>query len=558
MASLDALYRQRKQSGESSNSFAANQLESLANYVMKHWPNEPEAAAALETLIRFSIDQGDYDKAHKIIEQTPADSLARSSGEAKLGQALWAKYLRTMQEMHEQRTTAASGAGGNTPDASKAAADDPQVKQNLDALLKRAEQSLQIGIDGLSKQEKVDERVVVAALSLAQLDVNEGHADKAVALLEDSKIGPLTLLKKDSPATQAENIPAEIYKTALRAYVAVEPQQLDKATAAMDSLEKLYSGDADGAARLTQLLVGVAYDLQQQLDELKRQGDTEKTAAMVTAFEKFLSKIAQRETSVDYRTLNWTASAYESLANELTPVHTENTNQFGAGSAQHSAEKLPPEAKNNLQQAVKAYEAILTKAKDHPEEVPADKLPAIKHHLALDCRSLGDYEKAIAMFIDVLKEKPTLLPVQIEAAYTYQLRGENENPDYFVGAMLGGRGPAEVIWGWNQIAQKTARDEKFRDKFHEARYNMALCRVEFAATRNTPEEKKKLLELAKGTIRETNRYEATMGGAKWKPQYEKLLREIQKDLGEPVVGLLVFEQQEAEKGAASQGGEKKN
>jgi len=190
--------------------------------------------------------------------------------------------------------------------------------------------------------------------------------------------------------------------------------------------------------------------------------------------------------------------------------------------------------------------------------VPVDKLPAIKHHLALDYRSLGDYEKAIAMFIDVLKEKPTLLPVQIEAAYTYQMRGENENPDYFVGAMLGGRGPAEIIWGWNQIAQKTARDERFRDRFHESRYNMALCRVEFAGTRNTPEEKRKLLELAKGTIRETNRYEGTMGGAKWKPQYEKLLREIQKDLGEPVVGLLVFEQQEAEQGAASQGGEKKN
>jgi hypothetical protein len=170
--------------------------------------------------------------------------------------------------------------------------------------------------------------------------------------------------------------------------------------------------------------------------------------------------------------------------------------------------------------------------------------------LALDYRSLGDYEKSIAKFVEVLKDKPTLLPVQIEAAYTYQMRGENDNPDYFVGAMLGGRGPAESIWGWNQISQKTARDERFRDVFHEARYNMALCRVEFSASRTTPDEKRKLLELAKGTIRETKRYESTMGGAKWKPQYEKLLREIQKNLGEPVVGLLAFDQEEAERGAA--------
>ncbi|HEY2761506.1 MAG TPA: hypothetical protein VGI75_12205, partial [Pirellulales bacterium] len=261
LASLDSLYRQRKQAGQSDSSFAASQLDSLANYMMKRWPNEPEAAAALETLIRFAIDEGDYDKARKIIEQTPADSVARISGEAKLGQALWAKYLRTMQQMREQKTAAdgtTAAAGSGTPTSP---ADDSQTKRNLDAMLKQAEQSLQIGIDGLRKQDIVDERAVLAALSLAQLELNAGHADKAVALLEDAKIGPLTLLKANAPATQTESVPAEIYKTAMRAYVAIEPQQLEDATAAMDALEKLYARDPDGAARLTQMLVGVAYDL---------------------------------------------------------------------------------------------------------------------------------------------------------------------------------------------------------------------------------------------------------------------------------------------------------
>jgi tetratricopeptide (TPR) repeat protein len=319
----------------------------------------------------------------------------------------------------------------------------------------------------------------------------------------------------------------------------------------MDALEKLYSKDANGAARMTQLLVGVAYDLQQQLDELNREGDTEKTARTIKAFEKFLGKISEREATLDYKTLNWIAATYESLASGLMAGNSTNSNRsMTATTNQHPTQKLSPDAKNYLQQAVKAYETILSRAKDQPDSVPADKLPAIKRRLALDYRSLGDYEKSIAKFVEVLKDKPTLLPVQIEAAYTYQMRGENDNPDYFVGAMLGGRGPAESIWGWNQISQKTARDERFRDVFHEARYNMALCRVEFSASRTTPDEKRKLLELAKGTIRETKRYESTMGGAKWKPQYEKLLREIQKNLGEPVVGLLAFDQEEAERGAA--------
>ncbi len=125
------------------------------------------------------------------------------------------------------------------------------------------------------------------------------------------------------------------------------------------------------------------------------------------------------------------------------------------------------------------------------------------------------------------------------------MRGENANADYFVGAMFGGKGPAESIWGWNQIAQKTARDERFRDVFHEARYNMAVCRVEFGATQKNAADKQKLLNLAKETIRKTKEYEATMGGAKWKPMYEKELRDIQKQLGEPVVGLIEFRSRES-------------
>ncbi len=60
-------------------------------------------------------------------------------------------------------------------DSSKSNGDEAQTKRNLDAMLKQAEKSLQLGVDGLRKQEGVDERAVLAALSLAQLEVNSGH-----------------------------------------------------------------------------------------------------------------------------------------------------------------------------------------------------------------------------------------------------------------------------------------------------------------------------------------------------------------------------------------------
>ena len=96
-------------------------------------------------------------------------------------------------------------------------------------------------------------------------------------MLEDPKLGPLTLLKENNPAAQAAGLPAK-FKAVLRAYVDVEPQQLEKATAAMDALQQIYANDPEGEARLTQLLVSLAYDLQQQLEELGRQGNRQQQA----------------------------------------------------------------------------------------------------------------------------------------------------------------------------------------------------------------------------------------------------------------------------------------
>ena len=542
LASFDALYRERKQAGSSDLSFETNHLVDLANYVIGRWPDDAEAATALQMLMAFSMEAGDYDKAQAIINKAPPDSLARLEGEAKLGQALWVKYLRTAQQLREQKAAAAGGSAETTP-----APNDPQAQHKQDALLKQAQVALQQGIDGLRKQESLDEGVVLPALSLAQLHLNAGNADKALTLLEDTKIGPLTLLKNKTPATQSENVAAEIYKTAVHAYIAAVPQQLDNAMSAMDALDKLYAHDPDGAARSMQTLVDIAFGLEQKLDDLNNHGETEKAQATVQAFEKFLNKISQRQATADYKTLNWIAATYESLAKGLNPGGSTDANHAsGAETNSVGTAKLSPEAQENLQQAVKAYEAIVSKAKDNADFMPADKLPAIQRRLALDYRSLGQYDQSIALFAALLKDKPNLLPVQVEAAYTYQWGGKNGNPDFYVAAIVGGRGPSASIWGWNKIGQNTSRNEHFRDSFHEARYNMALCRVEFSAMRTKDDEKRKLLELAKDTIRDTKRFEATMGGTKWKPLYEKLLREIQKDLDEPVIGLQEFESRDGD------------
>src|SRR5262249_13199728 len=145
------------------------------------------------------------------------------------------------------------------------------------------------------------------------------------------------------------------------------------------------------------------------------------------------------------------------------------------------------------------------------------------------------------------------------AAYTYQMAGESrQQPEYFSAAIMGGKNGTKSIWGWNQIGQKTSRDERFRDAFNEARYNIALCRLEFAATRTDKEEKRKLLEIAKGTIRDTQNFESGLGGATWKPQFEKALKQIQKELGQSEEGLLEFERERNAEAAAGAAKDDKN
>jgi hypothetical protein len=379
---------------------------------------------------------------------------------------------------------------------------------------------------------------VLAALSLAQIYLHQGQSDKAVKLLEDKKIGPLALLGSDHPATQKEGVPAEIHKTALRAYVGSDPPQLEKAAAAMDALEKIYANDAQGGERLTQLLIGIAYDLQQQLEELGRTGQSESQAKLTSAIQQFLGRISGRMSGIDFKTLFWIARTYSNLA--------EGTRR---------GNELTKEGRELYNQSIKTYEQILTRAKDDPNFLDADKAREVKLDLAIAYRGMGDFGRAIVMMAELLKEKPQMLRGQVEAAMTYQLRAAAENPGYYKLAVFGGsKGDNVNIWGWGKLAQLAARNPQLRDTFHEARYNLAVCRFKSANEEAKPENKKKLLELAENDVRVTWTFDPTLGGEKFRSKYDKLLRDIQRTAQQPVEGLNALEKREKkapEKAAAT-------
>ena len=114
-----------------------------------------------------------------------------------------------MQELHNQKSAAT---GNATPSSGL---DDPKTKADLGTLIDQAQKSLEHGLAGLAKSDEPNPSAVLAAIPLAELYVNQSMDNKAVALLEHAKYGPLTLLAKKDPTTQTEAVAAEIYKAAL-------------------------------------------------------------------------------------------------------------------------------------------------------------------------------------------------------------------------------------------------------------------------------------------------------------------------------------------------------
>jgi cellulose synthase operon protein C len=517
LASLDAIARKERQAGRDP-SYESGKIAELAQYIIGQWADQPEAAVAVEVLLNSALNSGDYEKAMATLKRIPPDSKARADAEVRLGHALWSKYLRRAAELREQKTG----------DGTQSALDDPKNKKELESLVKQAQQALEHAAERLRKSEEVSDRGVLAMVALAQLYVKQSQNDKAIAILQDPKIGPLTLLDAKNPAVQAEGIPAEIYRIAVRAYIGAQPSQLDKAAKTLNSLEQLSASEGK-ASNFTQLLVGIAYDLVQQFDDLKSSGDKEKQAQLAKSIDTFLTRILQRAATADFNTLNWVAAAYEDLAGTVSPDDPTQTTKPSA------------DAVTYYQQATKAYDEIFSRAKADAKFMPAGKETALKFRSALDSRNAGKYDSAIAAFAEILKQNPNQLPVQVEAARTYQMRGANEKPDWYGSAIKGGSGPADSVWGWGKISQMTRSSEKFRDTFHQARYNIAVCRKEWAETYKDADKRREELELAKDAIRSTRDFESTMGGDRWKPQYDKLLRSIQKELGQPVIGLIEFE-----------------
>ena len=472
------------------NAAAMRQLARLGKYLTKTWPDDPEAAAAQGVMVKLALRADQWDESRKLIDQMPAGP-ERASFQRLMGQLLWNKSIQTRQD-----------------------GDDAEA----DRLLVDAAKELTAGLEGIPGKLARPE-AMKAALVLSKVQLKQGDIQAAYSTLENEKFGPVVLIDRLGPPDP--EFPSDLYSTQLQVLVQRMTTEggdtkamLDRASEVMEKLRDSIQGP-DAQDELTRIYILMARDIREQLDDAA----PAKKARLVEAFRVFLDRIST--TTNDPATLKWVAQTLMDLAEASMPP--------GATQAKGLAADL-------LTTAVQTFKRL--------GEQAADESMVVDFQTGRAQRMLGNYKQAINTFEALLKEKPTMLDAQVEAALAYEQWAATAPPKFaskvYDAALAGARPDAKgkkVIWGWGKISQETSRSPKFRDRFFNARYHVALCRFLSGKAETDPNRKQQMVEKSVTDITRVAALYPELGGPEQRAKFDALLRLIQKELKQPQVGL---------------------
>jgi len=515
------LFDQARKNGQDG-AFELEKMRQLTEYALSQWGNEREASECVLTLLESLLDLNLMDDAKQFVERIPPESSGRARAELRLGQVLWMQYAKSA--------------------ASQDARPSDEVIQKL---LQDGRQYLEQGLAKVQKANvEIDYFVEYSVLLLSQLYVNTGETDQAIKLLEDPTLGPLTLIRQGHGSVANTKFREEVMKVALRAYVG--GQQLDKAFEIRSQLEELVagSGDAEATKRLTAVYVGLGRQLEEQLARLRAEGKSEEMEKVLDGFTKFLEAIQERAEGVDFRSLNWVAETFLGLAKGLDSGGPQVSDQ----------------AKEYYTKALATYVQLIKRCEAEPGFGPEDAPLFLRVRLATALRGLRLFDKAMEAVLVVIDKqgKENRLDAQLEAAQIYQEWAEQPGKEqYYEYAIRGGneKNGRYLVWGWGGIARRVANDYKrFEDVFHQARYNLAYCRLKLAQ-KASGAKRDQLLKEAELDIQRTYLLYPSLGGKEWYAKYDKLLRTIQQLRGEKSPqGLKAFESRPRPTPASSKSG----
>jgi hypothetical protein len=488
----------------------------IAQFITDRWLNSPAADEAWAILIDVAINDRDLAKMVEYLGHVSTESPRRGAIEVKAGQTLWTAYLKSLALPAGKRPS----------------------KQKLADMAAQSRKALEDGVNRLRKPVeaggKVSVTLAAAALSLAQVYLKAGEAQKAIDLLDDPDIGPHVLATENHKVAFVANFRFEALKATLRAYIAA--QALENIEETMQAIEK-----AEGKVNLTQLYLDLSRQLDRTLKDHQEKGNFEQAASVARGLTSLLGHLANRpaeETS--FEALDWTAKRFERLGKTI-----EGDNK-----------RLPPEAADYYRKAAKTYGAIVKASKADEKFAPnPDALAAAQMQMAGCLRRVGEFGQALSVLGELLRERNGLPKAQREAALTYQAWGE-QKPGAYRYAIRGddfvkqsdGR-TMQVVWGWGGIAKKVGAkmddNPAYRDLYYEARYNLAFCRFQYAMSKEGQDRTAQLNQTQRDIMIDY-KLDPELGGKQRCEQYDALLKKVQRLLGDREAGLKAFDTPPAE------------
>lgn len=499
LASLDQLSRQGD--GEWKES-ARQRREAFARYALQAFPNDAVAGDAVGVLVQAASESGDPDKIVALIDGLPADSAGRADVLQRSGVALW-REVQLKRQLDESDRPAAERINGWKAKATK---------------------SLDEGLAAAGGEDvPVTPGLVNAALSRANIFIDDGDIKAALALLEHPRFGPWTVVSAGRPEFSEGRLAEGALVVSLRSFILA--QETEKAQQCMALLEKV-AGDP---GKLTDLYRRMGLELQGQLEGLAggkavTADVRDKAAQILTGFEQFLDKVAERDEKISSQF--WVASTYLTL---------------GSGKGL-GAIVAKDKAKLYLDRAAAVFDKLLKKGGD---EVSTFE-PQIRFKIAGVLRERERFDEAQShidwIFADAKRQN--LLDAQIEAAELLEATGRKAAADAggdkeklaaadrLLGEAVVGR-KAAGIWGWGNLAGKVARQVgtggRADEVFYDARLRTARCMVARSQLDGKEQARKdKLLADAADVVIKTRKLYPTLGGDASRKRFDALLREIQK------------------------------
>ena len=475
--------------------FELKRLRSLAQTIETRTAENgaEKADKAWSAVCDSFVDIGDTKHAEAALGKISANSDQRANCEIRTGNLLWNNYMRGMRADLSVRPS----------------------PEKLQEFKEKSQKILQEGVDrmkaNMEKGEAPSSNLVFATFTLANLKLNSGDAQGALALLNNPQFGPLVLVKNDSELVEKNQLDMSILRVALRATVSA--QQLDDAQAIMDLLEKRVEKQAGEKAaedenstkedELTSIYLKLGMELKENLEVLNREDKKEEADQLEKGFVIFLERIAAQP-DAKFGSMLWVAQTYQSLGENASEGKSE----------------LSEKAKGFFDKASLMYDKILENIKSKPGYVKSPSAATIINMRSAKClASARQFEKAIAKMGAILKKTPANIELQADAARCYQMWAETESDktkaaEYNRKALFGcgkdflteGQKDQKLnnkpaIWGWNDLANKMAKqmqknrgkDERVTNTFFDAR--LIISGIYLQQAENIKENAKKLEKL---------------------------------------------------------------